>query len=91
MGLEVDFIKLLNNLILKRFSMLLGIEKIRKEISGPCGYQGLMQRSMNQVYHIRILLTHCQKKNIALNRKILADMAVSDNTTFKKVVEIAKD
>ena len=31
------------------------------------------------------------KKNIALNRKILADMAVSDNTTFKKVVEIAKD
>ena len=31
------------------------------------------------------------KKNIALNRKILDDMAVSDNTTFKKVVEIAKD
>ena len=31
------------------------------------------------------------KKNIALNRKILADMAVSDNSTFKKVVEIAKD
>lgn len=31
------------------------------------------------------------KKNIALNRKILADMAVSDNTTFKKVVEITKD
>ena len=87
---EADFIKLLNNQILKRFSMLLGIEKIRKEISGPCGYQGLMQRSMNQVSHIRILLTHCQK-NIALNRKILADMAVSDNTTFKKVVEIAKD
>ena len=59
---EADFIKLLNNQILKRFSMLLGIEKIRKEISGPCGYQGLMQRSMNQVSHIRILLTHCQKK-----------------------------
>ena len=35
--------------------------KNKKEISGPCGYQGLMQRSMNQVSHIRILLTHCQK------------------------------
>ena len=29
------------------------------------------------------------KKNIILNRKILSDIAISDNSTFKKVVEIA--
>ena len=29
------------------------------------------------------------KKNIVLNRKILSDLAISDNTTFKKVVDTA--
>ena len=29
------------------------------------------------------------KKNIILNRKILSDIAISDNPTFKKVVETA--
>ena len=29
-------------------------------------------------------------KNINLNRKILADLAVNDNSTFRKVVEIAE-
>ena len=29
------------------------------------------------------------KKDIALDRKILSDIAISDNATFKKIVEIA--
>ena len=29
------------------------------------------------------------KKDIALDRKILSDIAISDNSTFKKIVKIA--
>tara|TARA_S200000501_G_scaffold175468_1_gene165199 strand:+ start:3367 stop:3714 length:348 start_codon:yes stop_codon:yes gene_type:complete len=35
------------------------------------------------------LLDSMSKKNIILNRKILSDLAVKDNSTFKKVVEKA--
>ena len=35
------------------------------------------------------LLNSLSKKNIKLNRKILSDIATSDNPTFKKVVETA--
>ena len=35
------------------------------------------------------LINGLDKKNIILNRKILSDLAVSDNSTFKKVVDIA--
>lgn len=35
------------------------------------------------------LINSLSKKNIILDRKILSDLAVSDNTTFKKVVEKA--
>ena len=35
------------------------------------------------------LINSLSKKNIKLNRKILSEMAVSDNPTFKKVVETA--
>ena len=35
------------------------------------------------------LVCSLDNKNIILNRKILADLAVSDNSTFKKVVQIA--
>ena len=35
------------------------------------------------------LINSLSQKNIKLNRKILSDMAISDNPTFKKVVEIA--
>ena len=35
------------------------------------------------------LINSLSKKNIKLNRKILSDIAISDNSTFKKVVETA--
>ena len=35
------------------------------------------------------LVDSLSKKNIILNRKILSDMTISDNSTFKKVVETA--
>tara|TARA_B100000900_G_C19994515_1_gene479177 strand:+ start:23 stop:370 length:348 start_codon:yes stop_codon:yes gene_type:complete len=36
------------------------------------------------------LINLLQNKSIILNRKILAEIAATDNSTFKKVVEIAK-
>jgi|TARA_B100001057_G_C22484157_1_gene807611 large subunit ribosomal protein L20 len=35
------------------------------------------------------LISSLSQKNIKLNRKILSDIAISDNPTFKKVVETA--
>tara|TARA_B100001248_G_scaffold257493_1_gene240109 strand:- start:4907 stop:5254 length:348 start_codon:yes stop_codon:yes gene_type:complete len=35
------------------------------------------------------LINSLTKKNIKLDRKILSDIAISDNSTFKKVVETA--
>ena len=35
------------------------------------------------------LIRSLDEKNIILNRKILSDLAVSDNSTFRKVVDIA--
>ena len=35
------------------------------------------------------LIDSLSKKNIKLNRKILSEIAISDNSTFKKVVETA--
>ena len=35
------------------------------------------------------LINSLSKKNISLNRKILADLAVNDNATFNKVVDLA--
>ena len=35
------------------------------------------------------LISSLEEKNIQLNRKILADLAVTDNPTFKKVVELS--
>ncbi len=36
------------------------------------------------------LIKSLSQKNIMLDRKILSDLAISDDTTFKKVVEIAE-
>jgi len=35
------------------------------------------------------LLNSMNAKNILLNRKILSEIAISDNATFKKIVELA--
>tara|TARA_X000000950_G_scaffold264239_1_gene337297 strand:- start:2625 stop:2972 length:348 start_codon:yes stop_codon:yes gene_type:complete len=35
------------------------------------------------------LINALSQKNIILDRKILSDIAISDNSTFKKVVEVA--
>tara|TARA_Y200000002_G_scaffold380409_1_gene391809 strand:- start:1308 stop:1655 length:348 start_codon:yes stop_codon:yes gene_type:complete len=36
-----------------------------------------------------VLINSLNKKNILLNRKILSDLAISDHSTFEKVVKIA--
>ena len=36
------------------------------------------------------LINGLSEKNVTLDRKILSDIAVFDNSTFKKVVELAK-
>ena len=36
-----------------------------------------------------VLVSGLAKSNILLNRKILADLAVNDNSTFEKIVKIA--
>lgn len=35
------------------------------------------------------LINSLSKKNILLDRKVLSDIAISDNSTFKKIVETA--
>ena len=35
------------------------------------------------------LINSLSKKNILLDRKVLSDIAISDNSTFKKIVEAA--
>ena len=37
------------------------------------------------------LVNALHSKNIHLNRKILSEIAISDHTTFKKIVEIVKN
>jgi len=37
------------------------------------------------------LISGMSKNNIAINRKILSDLAISDYATFKKVVELASN
>lgn len=44
-------------------------------------------RELNTSYSI--LINSLQKKNIEIDRKILAQIAVEDSTTFKKIVELA--
>jgi large subunit ribosomal protein L20 len=44
-------------------------------------------REMNISYSK--LVSSLDSKNIILNRKILSDLAISDNPTFKNVVELA--
>ena len=36
-----------------------------------------------------VLINSLMKKDIALDRKILSDIAISDNTTFEKIVKTA--
>ena len=36
-----------------------------------------------------VLMKSLDSKNIIINRKILSELAISDNPTFKKVVELA--
>lgn len=36
-----------------------------------------------------LLFKSLKSKNIILNRKILSDLSISDNATFKRIVEIA--
>ena len=44
-------------------------------------------REMNVSYSK--LINSLSTKNIILNRKVLSDIAISDNNTFKKIVETA--
>ncbi len=36
-----------------------------------------------------VLINSLAKKDIALDRKVLSDIAISDNATFEKIVKIA--
>lgn len=38
----------------------------------------------------RLLIDKLNKSNIALDRKVLADMAVTEPLSFKSIVEVAK-
>ena len=42
MAQEVDYLKLQNSLILSLCNMLLGIERLRKDSLGHCGFPELM-------------------------------------------------
>ena len=45
--------------------------------------------SRNMDISYSVLINSLNKKNIILNRKILSEIAVSDNAAFEKVVKIA--
>ena len=45
--------------------------------------------SRNMDISYSVLIDSLNKKNIILNRKMLSEIAVSDNTAFEKVVKIA--
>ena len=53
MELEVDSLKLQNNLILNHFNMHLEIEKIKKEALDLYGFQELMQEQENLMFLIQ--------------------------------------
>jgi hypothetical protein len=79
---EVGFSKLQSNRTLSLCNMPSEIEKIKKEHLDPYGLpeSTLVQESL--VFHIQSLLMHLQAK-------ILSEIAISDQPTFKKVVETA--
>ena len=88
MGLEAGFIKLQNSLISKHFNMPLEIEKREKEILGLYGSLVSMQaRTVGVPYSI--FINGLAKNEILLNRKVLADIAINDASTFEKIVKTA--
>ena len=88
---EVDFIKRQNNQISNHFNMLLEIEKIEKRNFRSLWITRINAASKELGVPYSKLVSGMSKNNIAINRKILSDIAISDEATFKKVVELASN
>ena len=89
MVLEVDYLELLNNLILNLYNMHLEIEKIRKELLELLWIARINAGARELGVSYSVLINSLAKKDIALDRKILSDIAISDNATFEKIVKTA--
>ncbi len=61
--------------------------KNRKRVMRSLWISRINAASRELGYSYSSLIASFSKKNICLDRKILADIAVSDNLTFKKIVE----
>jgi len=76
MGPEVGFLKQQSNLTLKRAFRSLWIARINagaRELGIPYSK----------------LINGLTKKDIAIDRKILSDLAINDSSTFEKIVQTA--
>ena len=85
---EVGYLELPNNLILNLFNMLLEIEKIRKRAFRALWIARINAGSRDLGISYSVLIT-LAKKDIALDRKILSDIAITDQSTFEKIVKTA--
>jgi large subunit ribosomal protein L20 len=69
--------------------MLLGIERIRKEFSESLWIARINAGARELGVSYSVLINSLARKEIALDRKILSDLAISDNATFEKIVKTA--
>ena len=85
---EVDYLRPLSNQISNHSNMHLEIEKIKRAFRSLwIARINAASRDLGITYSS--LVNSLSSKNIILNRKILSDIAIFDNATFKKVVEKA--
>ena len=69
--------------------MLLEIEKIEKEHLDHFGLPRINAGARELGVTYSNLIAGLTKKEILIDRKILSDLAINDQATFKKVVETA--
>jgi large subunit ribosomal protein L20 len=89
MVLEADYFKLLSNQILNLFNMRSEIEKNKKRAFRALWIARINAGARELGVSYSVLINSLAKKDIALDRKILSDIAISDNATFEKIVKIA--
>ena len=77
-------------LMKKRFHIPTGIEKPKKEISGLYGSKGSTPEHVSTECQYSEFMGLIHKNEIAINRKVLADLAMNHPMTFKAVVDKVK-
>jgi len=86
---EVDYLEPLNSLILNHYNMHSEIEKNKKRAFRALWIARINAGARGLGVSYSVLINSLSKKDIALDRKILSDIAISDSATFEKIVKTA--